>query len=84
MIYSSASSKPSDPPAHTTTMNSTELHATMRCMKEYGGSFCSNLADAMLYADPNNRARIIQAFPEIIERYGPTSTFQQRTAAPVA
>jgi hypothetical protein len=65
-------------------MNAQELHATMLCMERFGGTFCSNLAAAMRYADPYNRARIMEAFPEIIEKYGPTGPFQKRSEAPVA
>jgi hypothetical protein len=61
-----------------------ELHATLLCMERYGGTFCTNLAAAMRYADPNNKQRIMDAFPELIETYGPTGRFQRRDAAAVA
>jgi hypothetical protein len=65
-------------------MTHDELHATMLCMERFGGTFCSNLAAAMRYADPSNRQRIMNAFPEIIEKYGPTGPFQRRAEAFVA
>lgn len=65
-------------------MTPNELHATLLCMERFGGTFCSNLAAAMRYADAYNRARIMEAFPELIEKYGPTGPFQKRTETPVA
>jgi hypothetical protein len=65
-------------------MTPQETHATMLCMERFGGTFCVNLAAAMRYADPYNRQRIMNAFPEIIEKYGPTGPFQKRSEAPVA
>lgn len=65
-------------------MNANELHATLLCMERFGGTFCSNLAAAMRYADPDNLKRIMKAFPEIIEKYGPTGPFQRTTVTPVA
>lgn len=56
----------------------------MLCMERFGGTFCVNLAAAMRYADPYNRQRIMNAFPEIIEKYGPTGPFQKRSEVPVA
>ncbi len=50
-------------------MTRDELLPTMIAMTKYGGSFASKLADAMLHADSDNLQRIVNAFPEMIERY---------------
>ena len=41
-----------------------------------GGSFVSTLAQALRYADPNNRERLLNAFPELVQRYGPNGMFE--------
>ena len=50
-------------------MTRDELLPTMITMENYGGSFAKNLAKAMLNADEYNLQRIVNAFPELIERY---------------
>jgi hypothetical protein len=44
-------------------------------MRRYGGHFCKKLADAICAANPTNKKKIIDAFPDIVEKYGPGSTF---------
>ena len=46
-----------------------ELLSIMLAMETYGGSFVQNLAKAMFCADSDNLKRIVNAFPELIERY---------------
>lgn len=41
----------------------------------FGGSFVNRLAEAWQYADSVNSAKLGEAFPEIVDRYGPTSSF---------
>lgn len=41
----------------------------VHAMREYGGSFVSLLADAMIAADPINYSRLCDAFPEIVSKY---------------
>ncbi len=65
-------------------MNHDDLHATLLCMERFGGTFCTKLAAAMRYADPSNRQKILNAFPEIVEKYGPTGPFQRSMKAPIA
>ena len=48
-------------------------------MERFGGTFTANLAAAIRFADPSNRQRIWDAFPDILEKYGPNGMFQ-RTA----
>jgi hypothetical protein len=38
-------------------------------MERYGGSFASAIARAWQCADPDNRARLSAAFPELFKRY---------------
>ena len=46
-------------------------------MDQYGGSFVSALAQALRYADPTNRQRLLDAFPDLVAKYGPSSSFAQ-------
>ena len=46
-------------------------------MQTHGGTFVSHLATALRYADPVNRQKILDAFPEIVAKYGPTSQFMK-------
>ena len=50
-------------------------YQTCKTMQEFGGHFASRLADAMLYADSTNRRRIIEAFPDLMIKYGPGSIY---------
>ena len=43
-----------------------------------GGGFYRRLAEATLLADPNNRSRVLGAFPEIIQIYGPQTHFHRQ------
>jgi hypothetical protein len=38
-------------------------------MRRYGGNFVSKLADAMVAADPGNFKILVEAFPQIVEKY---------------
>jgi 2-oxo-4-hydroxy-4-carboxy--5-ureidoimidazoline (OHCU) decarboxylase len=58
-------------------MTSTQLHAMITLMDQYGGSFVSAIAQALRYADPTNRQRLLDAFPDIVAKYGPSSSFAQ-------
>ena len=48
-----------------------------QAMAKYGGKFVSTMANALRYADPTNRQRILDAFPDLVKSYGPGSVFQQ-------
>ena len=56
-------------------MTEKQIRATIRTARHYGGSFLGTVAEAALNADPRNRDRILDAFPEIIATYGPGSAF---------
>lgn len=44
-------------------------YAVVEAMERYGGSFVKALANAMRYADPINRAKIINTWPEYWNTY---------------
>lgn len=43
--------------------------ATIERMRAYGGSFARAMAEAYLVADPENRAKLKQAFADLFARY---------------
>ena len=64
-------------PISTQPMNSAQFHAMTECMQTYGGTFVSHLATALRYADPVNRQKILDVFPDLVVKYGPTSQFMK-------
>lgn len=58
-------------------MTPNEFQATLLCMERFGGTFTASLAAALRFADPSNRQKIWDAFPDILEKYGPTGMFQR-------
>jgi len=58
-------------------MTPNEFQATLLCMETFGGSFARSLAPALRCADPSNRQRIWDAFPHLLEEYGPNGRFQR-------
>lgn len=56
-------------------MTETELYLMMVRMEKYGGSFVVTLSSAMRLADSKNKQKLIDAFPEYVEEYGPNSKF---------
>jgi 2-oxo-4-hydroxy-4-carboxy--5-ureidoimidazoline (OHCU) decarboxylase len=56
-------------------MTSTQFHSMLILMKSHGGSFVSAIAEALRFADPINREKLLTAFPDLVEKYGPTSKF---------
>lgn len=59
-------------------MTHDEFIHTCQTMQAYGGSFASRIAYAALVADTANKDRLIAAFPELFEKYGPGSDFYKR------
>ena len=64
-------------PIPTQLMNSSQLFAMTALMETYGGTFVSHLATALRYADPVNRQKILDAFPDLVAKYGPASQFMK-------
>lgn len=58
-----------------TTLSPTQLHRTWVAIKRNGGGFCQRLAAAWFHGDAAHRARLDQAFPEFLAKYGPGSAF---------
>ena len=58
-------------------MNSAQLTAMICLMQSHGGSFVNAIAQALRVADPVNRQRLLDAFPDLVKKYGPTSHFMQ-------
>jgi hypothetical protein len=56
-------------------MTDIEIYEMTCRMEEYGGSFVVALAYAMRKADVTNKKRLIDAFPEYVNEYGPNSKF---------
>jgi hypothetical protein len=56
-------------------MTHDQIHRTFETMEKWGGGFCKKLAAAWLHADQGNRARIENAFPHLLEEYGPEGKF---------
>ena len=56
-------------PNYTVKPMNTPLHQTVEAMHKRGDSFVSGLGSLLLIADPQNRQRLLRAFPEIVERY---------------
>jgi hypothetical protein len=56
-------------------MTDTEVYEMICRMQEYGGSFVVALANALQCADRKNKQRLIDAFPDYVNEYGPTSRF---------
>lgn len=58
----------------------TDLLPTLERMRRFGGHFCTQLANTAAAADPGNRQRLLAAFPELFEKYGPTGPFADNSA----
>jgi hypothetical protein len=56
----------------------------MATAAQYGGSFYQAMGNADLAADPNNKRRILTAFPEMVATYGTASRLHQAMRAGVA
>lgn len=59
-----------------------EIAGTILAMTHYGGSFVQRLAAAMNTADSVNVKRVIEAFPDIMTKYGPGSFFYSEVRKP--
>ena len=63
-------------------MTPTDSYWTFQTAMAYGGGFIKRLAEAGTFADPKNRQRLLLAFPELQQCYGPQTFLhrQQRAA----
>lgn len=58
-------------------MTDSDIHWTFAAAYQYGGGFYQALAQAGMKADPINKKRILNAFPELIENYGTDTKFHR-------
>jgi hypothetical protein len=65
-------------------MSDSDIFWTMATAAQYGGSFYQAMGNAGLAADPNNKRRILAAFPEMVATYGAASRLHQTMRAGVA
>jgi hypothetical protein len=65
-------------------MSDSDIFWTMATAAQYGGSFYQAMGNAGLAADPNNKRRILTAFPEMVATYGTASRLHQTMRAGVA
>ena len=54
-------------------MTDIEMYEMICRMKQYGGSFVVALSNAFRMADPINKSKLLNAFPEYVNEYGPNS-----------
>lgn len=52
-------------------MSESELFKAAHNMEHYGGGFAEAIALAYFRADSTNKVRVVDAFPELFERYAP-------------
>ena len=57
----------------TSYFDQSDVYWTFQTAIAAGGNFYARLAAAGLAADPLNRQRLFEAFPEFLESYGPAS-----------
>lgn len=62
-------------------LTSQQQWKTLWNMREYGGGFASNLAEAWFVADSSNSAKLAAAFPEFVDKYNPVTSFYKDGAA---
>jgi len=65
-------------------MSESDVYWTFVTASKYAGSFYQALGNAGLAADPNNKRRILDAFPEMVATYGVASRLHQTIRAGVA
>ena len=70
---------PSEPEA----MSDSDIYWTFVTASKYAGSFYQALGNAGLAADPNNKRRILEAFPEMVATYGTASRLHRTMRAGV-
>ena len=62
-------------------MTSSQQIHTLLTAQRFGGNFLRHLAAAGLAADPVNRAKILQAWPQLQQTFGPGSALYSEDLA---
>ena len=65
-------------------MSDSDVYWTFVTASKFAGSFYQAMGNAGLAADPNNKRRILTAFPEMAATYGVASRLHQTIRAGVA
>jgi hypothetical protein len=65
-------------------MTDSDIYWTFVTASKYAGSFYQAMGNAGLAADPNNKRRILAAFPEMVATYGTASRLHQTMRAGVS
>lgn len=65
-------------------MSDSDIFWTLRTALQYGGGFYHALAAAAVKADPNNKQRLLKAFPELYATYGPSSKLHRQLREGIA
>jgi hypothetical protein len=65
-------------------MSDSDIYWTFVTAQKFAGSFYQAMGNAGLAADPNNKRRILKAFPELVATYGVDSRLHHKTRAGVA
>jgi hypothetical protein len=58
-------------------MSESDIYWTLATACQYGGSFYQALGQAGVKAEPGNKQRILDAFPEMVATYGTASRLHQ-------
>lgn len=58
-------------------MTQEQILWTFQTAAKYGGGFMQRLAAAGIAADADNKAKILQTWPEIVSTYGPSSVLYE-------
>jgi len=59
-------------------MTESDIYWTFATAYQHGGGFIQALAQAGMRADPQNKQRILAAFPEFIDTYGTTTRLHRQ------
>jgi len=59
-------------------MTDQQTFQTLQTAIRHGGGFMAKLAEAGLVADPDNRRRLLEAFPQLEHCFGPRTMLYQR------
>ena len=65
-------------------MSESDVYWTFVTASKFAGSFYQARGNAGLAADPNNKRRILAAFPEMVATYGVASRLHQKMRSGVA
>ena len=59
------------------------IYATVERIETFGGGFAAQLMAAFKKADPANRRKILDTWPELFEKHGPNGIFASQQRYPV-